>query len=649
MRTFFKYLKKILLFLLAIFLCILVPIGMYRGYESIRASFLSPQEKRMEDLERLEYVFQNEFAGYQVLPGKETFEKNLTILKNKIAGGQDIPDETFNLEIIKLVAAFKDPHTNVADKSNLLPTRFPYTLTWNDGNFHITAGQVPKEWLGAKVLKFSNTPAEEVFHKLRAYTNAPNEAGSAYFMLPIVRSAEALLREGIISDRNKLSLLLVRDGDSLRLDLKALNTASLTELPGYNSMKDLTPDAEVPLYLKNSEMNYWYQWLEDEKLLYVRYSQCIDQGHITNFWNEVLEKIADLHPEKMVVDVRSNPGGDTKNHTYFLSRLQKDTLVNQYGKLFTLIDRGTGSAAVDFAADMERLTESVLVGEKTMDAPNTTSDPTYFTLPHSEITTVIPSLYSLHTHIHDKRDAVIPQIAIAQDLSATTYFTDRVLDSVKKMKLTNPEHNVHTGLPGHFAGQYTFSPLRNLELQQKDSTWTLIIDGLIEAPLLRKDSVFYTRKYNITLTPLDTLGQKLRFQLHNSTLELERIQGDVQSLENAISSNNLSQSRAILDELNDQEALPYYLSRPYFQAKIYQALDEHGFPEAYGLNTLVKLYYPDDPVLSIVDYELYQYDQKPFRQFTTLFPVIGKLLTRYYSVITTEKVMNDQYNAFIGR
>lgn len=50
----------------------------------------------------------------------------------------------------------------------------------------------------------------------------------------------------------------------------------------------------------------------------------------------------------------------------------------------------------------------------------------------------------------------------------------------------------------------------------------------------------------------------------------------------------------------------------------------------------------------IVDFELYQYDGQTLGQITSAFPVIGKLLKHYYSVITTEKVMNDQYNAFIG-
>lgn len=121
------------------------------------------------------------------------------------------------------------------------------------------------------------------------------------------------------------------------------------------------------------------------------------------------------------------------------------------------------------------------------------------------------------------------------------------------------------------------------------------------------------------------------------------------SIEKLMAQGKYELAKKKLEVLSVNGKLPYYLDRPYFQTKTYTTYNEAGFDQAYELNQLTKEFFPDDPVVSIVDFELHQYNDDAIGQFTSVFPVIGKLLKRYYLIVTTDRVMNDQYNAFIGR
>lgn len=648
MKKILKWLKWILLFIISLTLLILIPIWVNMGYESIRVSFLTDQEKYSEDIERLEYLIKNEFSGYGVLPGSSSFDENIAQLKELVQQNSISSQTAFNLSIIKAVSAFKDPHSSIYNRDKLLDLRFPYYLDWSDGSFYLLSGTVEKKWLGAEVTKIGNASSREVFNKLGAYTNSPNEAGTAFFMRSFLYSADVLFEEGIIESRDKVDLEVQLNGEKTILSFNSVSRAEFAALNNYSRISEKYEVDELPLYMTNREQNYWYKYLQDENIFYLRYSMCVAQGDIEVFWDEVLDELKKINPDKLVIDVRGNPGGDTQNHSSFLDRLQEDTLTNRYGKIFTLIDRGTGSAAVAFASDMEKMTNTILVGEKTMDKPNTTSDPTFFTLPHSEVTLLLPSLYSLHSYVNDNRGAVNPDIPIVQKLVGNLYIHDEVMDSIINVSLDESIFS-YAQLPTSIKGQYMFSTIRNASISQKDSIWYFSVDGLIDAPIYQKDSTFFTKKYGITFMQIDSLGKNITLNFHGKTLPLKRIEeGDI-SLEKSIMDKDFDITKRLLSDLKEDGALPYYLDRPYFQSRVYRLYNQDGFDQASALNELLKQLFPNDPVASIIDYELYQSEDQSLGQIKSAFPIIGKLLRRYFSVITTDKVMNDDYNAFIGK
>ena len=68
--------------------------------------------------------------------------------------------------------------------------------------------------------------------------------------------------------------------------------------------------------------------------------------------------------KRVIVDLRLNGGGDNTTYGSLLSALS-DATINRKGGLFVLIGRATFSAAANFAADVDRLTKAIFVGEPT--------------------------------------------------------------------------------------------------------------------------------------------------------------------------------------------------------------------------------------------------------------------------------------------
>lgn len=648
MKKVLKILKRIALAIILLILIVIVPVGIDKLYQGIRSSFLTEKEKRIEDIERLEYLLTNEFSGYSVLPGTENFNLELRELKNKIQQDTSFSKADFGLDIVKVVSAFKDPHTVVYNKDQFLKDNFPYRLKWSNGNYYILSGTINKNWLGAKVLQFDNTTFKDAFKQLSKFANSPNETGTAYFVDTFDRSSDALFYSGISTKKNEITLKLeLHTGEIKDFTFKSLPKNTIKQLPDYQTISTKYKNIKKPLYRTSKPENYWYQFLKEHNIFYVRYDYCVDQGNADKFWTNVFNQLQLLKPKKFILDIRNNPGGDTNTHKVFLQKIKKDTIVNKYGSLFTLINRGTGSAAVSLASEMQKRTQSILIGEKTIDTPSTTSDPTFYTLPHSKITILIPAVYHNNSHIYDQRDAIIPDITMYQNFAEDMYLKDVVLDSIKKINISKPDFKL-AQIHAIFEGHYKFSTIRNARLIKKDNSWVFKIDDLFEGELYQKDSIFFIHKHDILLKNLNPESKSFTLQIHGASLVLKKDNSIHKSIVSQIIDLEFDTLEFQLRDLQANGKLPFYLGRPFFKNKTYEIYKNHGYEKAKEFNTLSKLFFPGDPVLSIVDFELAKKEEAVFVQTGAIFSIVGKLLKRYYITITTDRIMNDQYNTFIG-
>lgn len=190
--------------------------------------------------------------------------------------------------------------------------------------------------------------------------------------------------------------------------------------PLHGVYQALLPQASAPLYLAQMGRPLWARRIAGGRALYVGYNAVIAPT------SAVAERIVRLARDpglrRVVVDVRLNGGGDNTTYDPLLTTLASPQ-VNRRGRLYLLIGRATSSAAGNFAADVDRFTKALLVGEPTGGGVNQYGDATSLTLPVTGWNVRVATSYVQRGEPGDRRLAVAPDIRI--DLASTDFFAHR--------------------------------------------------------------------------------------------------------------------------------------------------------------------------------------------------------------------------------
>lgn len=228
-----------------------------------------------------------------------------------------------------------------------------------------------------------------------------------------------------IADGDSATFTLARpDGKQVDVPLAALGAARYIARfadPLYGHYPSILPRAARPLYLAGSAKPMWVRTLAGGKAVYFGYNTVRSP---TSTLLRTLERLARAPSTKrVIVDVRLNGGGD--NTTYgSLTTLFGSRAVNKRGKLYLLTGRATFSAAANFAAEIDRGTRAIIVGEPTGGGVETYGDTDPVVLPTTGWTVYIATRYHERKKgPNDLRLAVGPDVPV--DLTSAQYFAGR--------------------------------------------------------------------------------------------------------------------------------------------------------------------------------------------------------------------------------
>ena len=111
---------------------------------------------------------------------------------------------------------------------------------------------------------------------------------------------------------------------------------------------DNPEDESNPLYRQHSDLNYWYKFLEDSKILYFKYNKCLPSeksGDIEQVINEVCNYIGSGNVNKVVIDMRNNSGGSDGYLSPLIDKILNRYLYHYMNKLKPVIfDKASGCA-----------------------------------------------------------------------------------------------------------------------------------------------------------------------------------------------------------------------------------------------------------------------------------------------------------------
>ena len=147
------------------------------------------------------------------------------------------------------------------------------------------------------------------------------------------------------------------------------------------------------------------------------------------------------------------------------------------------MDRGTFSAAVMLAADLEMRTPTILVGEKTGGHPNSWGDAKRIVLPNTGLTVRVSSLFWQLTSPQDSRDAIVPHVPVEETFADWRANRDPALEAASAGV---GRGDASGRWRGAMAIQFDRSML-DLVLTRRGQAWGGVVDmpdaGLHAAPL----------------------------------------------------------------------------------------------------------------------------------------------------------------------
>jgi len=331
--------------------------------------------------------------------------------------------------VLRIIASLgpRNGHTGLfpGDPGNVRPLHlYPIRLyRFADGVFVVDAED--KGLVGRRLVAVAGTPAARVFElvePLVPHDNAWNTRGMApHYVL----TAEVLHGLGIVDTACAADFTLEAPGGE-RTDV------TLTPIPGpqyasefadplHGHYPSVLPSAPRPLYLANSGKPLWVTTLAGGRAVYVGFNAVSAPA------STVLRRIRRLalapRTRRMIVDLRLNGGGDNTTYGPLVDLLASKS-VNRRGKLYLLIGRATFSAAANFAAEIDRDTRAVFIGEPTGGGVETYGDTVPVLLPSLGWYVYVASRYHERKRgPNDHRLAVAPDVRV--ELTSAQYFIGR--------------------------------------------------------------------------------------------------------------------------------------------------------------------------------------------------------------------------------
>jgi len=400
-------------------------------------------------------ILLNKIEQYHPMPwariSQKEFEAKSETLKSNL---KNWDNEKITLEILKLVASLQDGHTQVLLNNRENFNRwFPLRIEkFTDGLFITGIEKNKAEFLKARVTKIGRYETETAYKIIGEIIASDSEYGKIHRITNYLANAVLLKRLGVIDNEDNLTLeTICSDGAKKKTSLKAADW-NLSFAWAYNkneiptSMERLTifdnKNQTLPMYLSgffNSQNPFWYEYLENDKLLYFQINQFFDgrEESLLGFTKKVLsvydEKVSII--DKLVIDLRFNEGGNSDLIMSIVNEFKQRKHSLSKGKLLIITGNHTFSAASGFIGQMLKTTNAITVGEIADGPLNMSADPIMFFLPNSRLLVNISRLYSQDGHPTDKRGYYPPDYYIPLRSNDYFLFSDPVLEAIKENKI----------------------------------------------------------------------------------------------------------------------------------------------------------------------------------------------------------------------
>lgn len=294
------------------------------------------------------------------------------------------PDQML-VALTQLINAIGDAHTQIVGSPE--PEEMPLELAQFGKDFRVIAtGPGLEKALGAKVLAIGHVPISRAHALALTLTPvgelAPLREGRANYFLT---RGDLMHGLGIIPDRRSAAYRVEGDlGRPMTLHVDGLPAGAEAPMTRLGGDSRIAPPAGKP-------GPFWCKALTSARAVYCDWTGYDDLAEkAKSMWTLIDE----VKPEKLILDLRDNGGGDnTVGAAILVNPLKARADFNQKGHLYVLVGPLTFSAAMNNAAQFQDTTNAILVGQMIGEKPNSYQEPRQFHLPNSHLRVRVSTLY----------------------------------------------------------------------------------------------------------------------------------------------------------------------------------------------------------------------------------------------------------------
>ena len=403
-------------------------------------STVSAQEKIsskewQEDLRFLQEKIHKDYSFLFVKVDKGDFDAEVEALYNDIPNMQE---HEVRVGLSRIVSLFKYGHTQIhystVARTGILPINL---YQFNDDIYIEGVKKDHKKVLGAKVLKIEATPIGDVLDLIYPVVPVENKNYFKAYGLRFLISPEVLHAQRVIPKlSDTITFTLEKEGEVFTYEFP---TIDLKDKPRNFNFTLPTEDwltarntETTPLYLKHLEDKlFYFEYLEDKKVLYVRQSSVFDDPNETlkKFYKRLFQFIDTHDVEKLVYDVRLNGGGNNYNNLPLIKGLMARPQINKKGNFYYIIGRETFSACQNLTNEIVRYTDAILVGEPTSENVNFYGDSRPVELPNSKIVVALSYLWWQDMPASENSDWTTPNVGAEMSFNEYVNNEDPILDA----------------------------------------------------------------------------------------------------------------------------------------------------------------------------------------------------------------------------
>lgn len=355
---------------------------------------------------------------------REKFARSVAELDAAVGG---MTDAEVKVALMRVVAGVGDSHTSVRwshDDFSIFPLRL---FGFSDGWYVTEAAAEYSQVVGARLVRVGGASAARAAEAAREMIACENDSCFKRYLPSYLVVPEILHAAKLIPDPREAEFVFAgRDGREFAVTLKARKSAAGVEWLGPFGGQP----AELPLYRRRADKNYWFEYLADSGTLYVNYSRCRDmEGYPFREMMRELLHAADTRPvERLVIDMRRNAGGDEGIFLPLVAELSRRPRLNRHGRLFVIVGRGTFSSACHNAIALKRRTNAVVVGEPTGQKPNSYGEVKTLKLPNSGVEVGYSTWF--WKRVEGDPPAFVPDITVEYPFAAFLHGRDPFMEAV---------------------------------------------------------------------------------------------------------------------------------------------------------------------------------------------------------------------------